>query len=181
MRGRGTRVWEVIELDADGKVKAGETCVLKDSWVNLERRREGQILVDIRAAAAKLGPESIETTIMNECFLTVITYGDVRVGGQVDKTRHWDLPKTCGAKTVKLGPKACNTVQSSISALGSVTLELMKAKMTTQQHTHFSAKIHHRIVFKEVCTTILDVRSLSEAFRYLSEAVLGKYFLIVPM
>ncbi|KIP12353.1 hypothetical protein PHLGIDRAFT_113828 [Phlebiopsis gigantea 11061_1 CR5-6] len=44
-------VWEVMELDAEGHEKGGETCVLKDCWVDDDRDREGKIMAQIRADA----------------------------------------------------------------------------------------------------------------------------------
>ena len=45
LRGRGTRVWEAVELDGnDEEVEVATTCVLKDSWVDVDRSRGGKIL-----------------------------------------------------------------------------------------------------------------------------------------
>lgn len=43
IRGRGTRVWEVVQLD-EKQNEIDEVLVLKDSWIDADRLREGDIL-----------------------------------------------------------------------------------------------------------------------------------------
>jgi hypothetical protein len=47
LRGQGTRVWEVNEVLPEGTIGAN-TLVLKDSWVDKDRKREEDILQSIR-------------------------------------------------------------------------------------------------------------------------------------
>ena len=64
LRGRGARVWEVAELDGNSEEKdSGLTCVLKDSWVDEDRRREGEILKQVRADPAARGTSDVTSDV----------------------------------------------------------------------------------------------------------------------
>lgn len=169
LRGRGTRVWEVIELDSRGKEKDVATCVLKDVWADDDRAREGKIMEDIKAAAQKQGPELLE--LVDACFLTTITYGDVHVNGRKDKTRQWDLPANVELLEVKNDPREFGRIASNLAPVGTIALEPGPGKAAIQ---YFATKTHHRIVFKEKGVTIRDVPSLHTVFRCLEQAVIGK-------
>ena len=189
LRGRGTRVWEVVELDKSKKESGGETCVLKDSWVDDDRDREGRIIEKIRADATaaqeraddeyEKAPEGekpdrseIYDTI-NRSLLTVVTYGDVRAGQQPDKTRNWKSPEAISLKSVRVTSKASDIVQTSLQAAGSIAVET-GAESPNLAVTEFSTKTHHRIVFKEVGMTIREVPPLSLAFICIREVAIGE-------
>ncbi|EKM48776.1 uncharacterized protein PHACADRAFT_132196 [Phanerochaete carnosa HHB-10118-sp] len=54
IRGRGTRVWEVKELDGPGGVEIGPCMVLKDGWPDYDRDREEVIHEKILDAAERV-------------------------------------------------------------------------------------------------------------------------------
>jgi len=66
MSGRGTRVWKVRRKE---DTEEDRTYVLKDSWINGDRAREGATLDDIRGKA----PDELK-----KHFLTPLHHGDVR-------------------------------------------------------------------------------------------------------
>lgn len=169
LRGRATRVWEVIELDFGGKEKDVATCVLKDAWVDDDRAREGKIMEDIKAAAQKQGPEFLE--LVDICFLTTITYGDVYVNGRSVKTRQRDIPANVALLGVNKNPGEFNGVASNLAPVGTIASEPGPGKSAIQ---YFATKTHHRIVFKEMGVTIRDVPSLHTVFKCLEQAVIGK-------
>jgi hypothetical protein len=72
LQGRGTRVFEAVELDGNGEPN-GSLVVLKDSWVDSDRMREGDILASLHAAADEEDKQLVEAH-----FLTTICHGDVR-------------------------------------------------------------------------------------------------------
>ena len=176
LRGRGTRVWEVVELDDNGEERdSSTTCVLKDSWVDENMRREGEIHRHIRADAAAKGLESPENVAMGACLLTVNTYGDVFIDNQPDKTRHWDLPSRMNFIKVKVEPKTSSKAKSDWTPVGAIMVQ----NETTSDHSvsmsaasFFPTKVHHRIVFKEVGKTIRELSSLRRVFRRLTEVVI---------
>ena len=72
LRGRGTRVWKVHEVV--GERLSEETYVLKDTWIDSDRMREGHIMAEIRNSATKKEKELIE-----DALLTMEVHGDVYV------------------------------------------------------------------------------------------------------
>lgn len=171
LRGRGTRVWEVTEVDDKGKEKGNGTYVLKDVWVDDDRQREGDILQAIRdATKAKPKPKKW-LELVDQFLLTTVEYGDVRVDDEVDKTRHWAMPEISNMVKVKNEPKEHARVKNHLAPVGGISLEPVSQQPVAQ---HFATKSHHRIVFKEVGKTIREVESLREAFMYIRQAVRGK-------
>lgn len=76
IRGRGTRVWRVEGMKKDGQpFSPRQTFILKDSWMDADREREGAILAKIRQSATKLS--STRKEILESALLTVEIYGDV--------------------------------------------------------------------------------------------------------
>ena len=76
MRGRATRVYEASVKDLED-ASITRTVVVKDSWIDVGRSKEGDTL------AALLESATLEE---KELFLTVIQHGVVRVNGQDDST-----------------------------------------------------------------------------------------------
>lgn len=77
VRGHGTRVWAVQEIE-NGEV-SGPIMVLKDCWINSDRRREGSTTREIVSKIEDGGD-------VRQHFLTVIVDGDVYVGDRPDYT-----------------------------------------------------------------------------------------------
>lgn len=171
LRGRGTRVWEVIELDNGGKEKGGRTFALKDVWIDDGRAREGDILEKIRHTVKD---RSRVLDIVNTYFLTTFTHGDVFVGGDADKTRRWTMPTDSNVLEVKTTPKEFGRIASNLAPVGAISVD-PNSKMQALQS--FSTKSHYRIVFNEVGKTIREVESLRTVFKCLTEAVVGMGFL----
>lgn len=169
LRGRGTRVWEVIELDNDGKEKEGRTFALKDVWIDHGRAREGDILEEIRATA-----NGGERVIVDTYFLTTLTHGDVFVGGDADKTRRWAMPAISNVLEVKTTPKEFGHIASNLAPVGAISVD---PNSKVQAAHYFSTKSHYRIVFNEVGKTIREVDSLCTVFECLRQVVVGKGFL----
>jgi hypothetical protein len=71
LRGRGTRIFEAVELDENGN-RHGANVVLKDIWIDDDRVWEGEILTSLFKEANSEDKELVE-----QYFLTTITHGDV--------------------------------------------------------------------------------------------------------
>ena len=176
LRGRGTRVWEVAELDDSGEVKPGNTVVLKDSWVDDDRDREGKIIADVLKAAEACGKNSLENKTMKTHLLTTVAFGDVSIHGKVDKTRDWDLPVVTHEIEVKVDPNETSKILSnqtrSLAAVGAVHVERAPSSRR-RAITHYSTKVHHRILFEELGKSMREITSLRQGFSCLSQINLG--------
>ena len=82
---KGTRVWEVLQVDIESGATIGEPVVLKDSWVGRHREREGDILARIRESTSALNPE--DRARLEDSLVTVIHHGDVYIADQIDYAR----------------------------------------------------------------------------------------------
>lgn len=172
-RGRGTRVWEVRELDAHGN-EASESCILKDSWSDRSRDREGKINELIRGT--KTADQRV-TEGLNKSLLTYLSSWDVTV--EISKGVH-HTDSTRGIITRGQAPVFTNTLQvmKDFEARQPVpqknpaqgTASQVQAKTA---HVVYGEKIHHRVVFEEVGITTADVGSLSQAFHHLSQVSNG--------
>lgn len=190
IRGRGTRVWRVKKVIEHGGV--GETeFILKDSWVDSSRKREGKVLAEIHQSTKD--PEVIAQ--LNEILLTMSMHGDVYIGDTVDQTVSGDYRDTIiRDNNVKF---SLNHVSSSQTATGSSGEELndnKKGKAVViridepvgdyprhveepeeeSKTLYYSSKVHYRIVFKEVCVPLHSITSLRYYVYMLFKASLGK-------
>lgn len=175
IRGRGTRVWRGYPLD-----DPETSIVIKDCWIDDDRKREADILADILDAAKKRDAEEPGATyveFVERHFLEVSCHGDVLVGSQQDNTftlmrRGADLPVECvdlplqrttARKDIKKGP------------VGTVTLERDAPRRLSIKIYH--RKFHYRIIFKSevACKPIDTVNSIGRLFTLLSEALIGKF------
>ena len=144
--GKGTRVWMAFRL-VDGE-PTGPPVVLKDSWVDEDRQREGSSFEKVREAARARGLEhTVQTTVVTvECFGDVFI--DEREPGesQVDTTRMnlrgYDLAR---------GDQRVSRAAKDI------------------QH-----RIHHRTVLTEVCSPLLLKTSLDKVFEALERTCTGE-------
>ncbi|KAI0916492.1 hypothetical protein AcV5_002972 [Taiwanofungus camphoratus] len=163
--GKGTRVWEAKKVVDDEE--CGEPVALKDSWVNNDRDREGDLFASLRdSAPSELIRESIDTR-----FLTVLHHGDVYIHGEADETRivmprGVDIPKEC--------PRYDLFVPISMDERPPIghylTPEEYKARIHRTPPTYHS-RAHYRIVFKEICQPLHKITSLALVLKVLSHIV----------
>ncbi|EKM48777.1 uncharacterized protein PHACADRAFT_132197 [Phanerochaete carnosa HHB-10118-sp] len=168
LRGRGTRVWEVRELDRRGGKEIGPRLVLKDSWVDADRDREATILENIRKSAT--------TDVQREAFDTYLLHAkdswDVRTAGnKVDSTRkvicRRPLPPAMRAMAVKKYPDEDKTVDVTLPPQGAIAGTSSEGPGPVM----FAAKVHHRILFGDVGKTIMEAGTLGAAFRVLANII----------
>ena len=172
IRGRGTRVWEVREVKKNG----GEDptpLALKDSWVDTNREREGKILESIRLAAKKLPGGSD----FDQLFMQAKAYGDVYIDNVQDNT-HLLIRRRDSLEgmldepplLIKAGPPKPPNINSNVGTKGAPQVP----NDDEPELVEYSAKIHHRIVFTEVGTTIAEVNSLAAAMIAMVDIVKGE-------
>lgn len=176
LRGRGTRVWEVRELNADGE-EDPTPLVLKDSWVDAERKREGNIMDELSKAADANGKK----TAFDLYFLKVKTFADVLIDGQLDHThtliRRGRTVEKNDMKPLKVKavPLTRRKLQSNMMPAGTPTLPQERSKDPLE----YEEKVHHRIVFSDVGITVGEVDTLSQAFACLSDVTKGAFGVIL--
>lgn len=173
MRGRGTRVWEVKEVDAKGH-EVGDPMILKDSWGGKSRPREFDISTAIRNTST---PHPMLKTLLDNHLLTYVDSWDVtlmtRDGEKEDSTREVMLrggtPVWTTVLRVQKDYEASKRVVQKHPAQG----VLSNPKKSDITYVEYGEKIHHRVIIKEVGTTIVEAGTLSKAFAHLSEVAKG--------
>ena len=174
---RGTRVWEVREVKKNGK-EDPTPLALKDSWVDADREREGKILETIREEAEHL-PDVFD---FDKFFMRAKEYSDVYIGGVQDNThrlihgRHSVDGMLDKPPSIKAGLPKSSEPRNSVGTEGASQVN----NVDRPQLVEHSAKIHHRIVFAEVGTTIAEVDSLAAATLAMVGIVQGKHRLDFP-
>ena len=160
IRGRGTRVFEAVELDRNGEPN-GSHVVLKDIWINSDRTREGNILTSLHEAA-----EDEDKQLFEKHFLTTVCHGDVWTELDI-------VDDTANALMRGL----------NISPGHDTLFELQRAPIFqyrirasgSEGHLRYTHKTHYRIVFKEICITIDRMLSLPDVMVVLAETVSGAF------
>ncbi|THG92913.1 hypothetical protein EW026_g8162 [Hermanssonia centrifuga] len=172
VQGRGTRVWLVVR-NINGRL-GSEQVVLKDSWIDHDRMREGRILQEIIGASKSMPIAHL----VRGMFLSVESHGDVLVEGRLDHTRELIMR---GHHLLTVGPRYSLERATTISTgarhllarngmAGDVGLTIRRA-VTQREPPDFDDKVHYRIVFKEQCKQIREQTSVSKIFANLSQIV----------
>ena len=173
LRGRGSRVFEAVELDGNGEAK-GSNVVLKDFWIDSDRMREGDILAAMYEEA-----EGDDKILFEKHFLTTICHGDVWIGSGIlddtaialmrglkitsDHIPQFDLQRT----PVFENPKK--------SASGSEGTRGVSRVQVPGARLRYADKTHYRIVFKEICVTIERMPSIPDVMAILDQTVTGTF------
>lgn len=173
-RGRGTRVWKIVKT-TDPK---GKTAVLKESWIDSERDREGDILKQLRDSAKT----DDQKNTMSLCFLTVQVNGDVMINSKADTSLSQDVCDTLVGRGDRF------VLDDSDYDQLLVHIErISKTPEGTGAHTHpqgyrveapvkrhtYRTKTRYRVVFNEYCTRLSDEPSLITVFSALGITCLG--------
>ena len=169
LRGRGTRVFEAIEIDKDGRSK-GSAVVLKDIWIDHDRTREGAILAQIHKDAGEK-----DKILVKKYFLTTMCHGDVLLEpGVVDDTKDCLMRgfEVNEANVFKL-PKKNLKITDKNSAPGSNSIRATSRFHARHPIFRYPHKTHYRIVFEEQGITIDDIRSLPDVLTILAETATG--------
>lgn len=195
LRGRGTRVWAVKEL-IDGRV-GKDTFVLKDTWIDSDRIREGYITAKILRSVQNKNDKAL----VRSALLTTEIHGDVHVDGKADCTLAGDLrsqllnkhkprfnfrqdtpkkdatpPKSKLAETLSdatSGSAKATTLsgKASIRPIGDHRDAVRTEKAL--QLIFFHSKTHYRIVFVELCKPLYKTTSLQDILWMLVQATAG--------
>ncbi|KAI0093431.1 hypothetical protein BDY19DRAFT_923656 [Irpex rosettiformis] len=177
--GRGTRVWRVRRL-VDGKPDAtAPGRVLKDSWVDEDREREGNILQQI------IGQPDISDTVRKALvalFLTAVAFGDVVIGGCPDGTRSLitrgaDVPDTNMFSMEAFGHISSHKRGTTSSSLLLQCSTIPASDNLRRKVIKYFKKRHYRIVFAEECEPLSKTTSLHDVFTSLLRMTNGLFIL----
>ncbi|KAI0810838.1 hypothetical protein BC629DRAFT_1251537, partial [Irpex lacteus] len=166
--GRGTRVWEVQRV-VDGVIaEHAEGRVLKESWVDAERRSEAEIMEQILAAA-----NEEEKDMLSEALLTHVAAGGVLVEGKLDNTRDLgisdaDLPTT---RRFSLRVSTAPSIKSSSVASAGHSVPSLPAANATTSTQPSTKRQHTRLLMKQLCTPLSKVLSLCQVFEALTQSL----------
>jgi len=152
-----------VEIDGNGDSN-GLPVVLKDTWVDSDRTREGNILASLHAEAGREDRKLVE-----KHFLTTICHGDVWTEFDI-------LDDTANALM-----RALNITSDHDSLF-----ELQRKPFIqnygppwplsgSESHLRYAHKTHYRIVFKEKGITIDRMRSLPDVMTVLTGTVNGAF------
>ncbi|KAF7795018.1 hypothetical protein EIP86_006162 [Pleurotus ostreatoroseus] len=143
-----TRVWEAVRIE-DG-TEVGEHVVLKDTWVDSSREREGAITARLRESA----PDDEKKSYLEKILLTVLAHGDVHIGPGLD------LTKETSTRIVRYYSYSGTQIGQSL-------------RKDIQKHRW----AHYRIVYQEICQPLDDATSLFTVFKALGEVCQALYIL----
>ena len=170
--GRGTRVFEAVEIDKNGNLN-GSPVVLKDTWVDSDRTREGKVL-------ALLHTEAIceDRKLVEKYFLTTICHGDVWMGLDIRDDTANSLMRGLDITSdhVSLFKLQVNPFMRTYESLsGSESSQESSRIRARHPHLRYAHKTHYRVVFKEKGITIDRVKRLHDVVTVLSETVGGAF------
>ncbi|KAG1809747.1 uncharacterized protein HD556DRAFT_1280479, partial [Suillus plorans] len=178
MVGRGTRVYAATDAK-------GETVAIKDSWREIDRQSEGEIVEKILASCEKkLGAEDFADAKRH--FVGVRLWKDVTIDDASDETvnpvagdKH---DGTWKWKPIDFGPILSERLH--LSATGDVPdsgklSAVLPAQLgiVGRKETRIPQRIHARIVFHDVGVTVKDLVSLADTLSCLSGGLKGLYYL----
>ncbi|KAI0922893.1 hypothetical protein AcV5_009760 [Taiwanofungus camphoratus] len=161
--GRGTCVWEARKVV--GNKEYSDPVALKDSWIDSDRDRKGDLSASLRdSASSEEDREDIDAH-----FLTVLHHGDVYIDGNADDTRtlmtrSMEILSECSRYNVQISPE--DILSGSNTGTGHYrTPQEYNQEMIEPMH---HPKAHYRIVFKEVCKPLYKITSLALILKVLS-------------
>lgn len=179
IRGRGTRVWKVHQVLANGGLSK-DVRVLKDVWIDSDRVREGKVINDILSSTEDTEIKAELAAIL----LTKETHGDVYVGGVVDHTI--DGPsrdKYIRNNTTKFflrheSPSSSTDTNTRSTIVidmpvGSCNDGPAPKPKEVAEPIYYHSKFHYRIVFEEECATLHSIKSMRATVFVLTNACLG--------
>lgn len=177
MRGRGTRVWAVRDItDVKGSVTQADldgraVFALKDCWVNQDRPTEGENLDSVKEGLSKLDRGK---AALVKHLLTKVSDGYVFVDGVADSTfacirRGRALDSGWTKRIVTASMKEFKPMSMSSGGVHSIPDSFEAQVPSVYDHD----RCHYRIVFEEVGTPLMELRTFGEIFRCLEGGVLG--------
>jgi hypothetical protein len=177
MIGRGTRVFEVYNKNDSQRT----SLALKDTWVEEDGPREGDILRDFFSKIKKESGED-ELEKARQYFLNIVTHGDITINNQRDHIkdlimRGQDLPEGRSVSLTVTRQKTSHHSETlQISSVGHPPgLEDLPNRTVRPPASPISFRVHYRIVFEGVGLAVHYVKNLRTVYQVLCDAVEGKF------
>ena len=170
--GRATRVFEAVEIDGSGNPN-GSPVVLKDTWIDSNRTREGNVLALLHKEA-----NCEDRKLIEKHFLTAICHGDVWTELHICDDTANSLMRGLDITSdhVSLFKLQVNPFMRTYESMsGSESSQESRRVRAPHSHLRYTHKTHYRIVFKEKGITIDRIRSLPKVMEVLSETVGGEF------
>jgi hypothetical protein len=156
---------------------------LKDQWVDDDRLAEGSVLEDLRATIKSemekgLFDDMGLTRDPVDYFLSVKAYSRVHLSNHVEdntKTIMQGLSLPDSSPSVSI-PFSKNFVSYNApgKSAGHIPYPTSISSILPMKHANFHPRRHDRTVFNEVGTPLHDLNNLSDLFRGLADATIGK-------
>lgn len=169
LMGRNTRVWSARE-ELGSKGLSNATYVIKDTWTDVERRREG----DVYDLFDKLPLDAKEKSFLQKILLTKVCHADVVVDNAPDITLDLsDIKNTRRRFDIVCTESTRNTDDVTPSSFHH------QRKNASPPLIRRGRMVHNRIVFKEFGTPLHANDSLVQVFKSIGEVATGTYKMIV--
>ncbi|KAG2336967.1 hypothetical protein BDR05DRAFT_1011205 [Suillus weaverae] len=171
MVGRGTRVYEATDAD-------GEKVAIKDSWREVERQSEGEILENILASCTeKLSAEDLANA--KKHFVGVRLWQDVAI----DETRD-ETPMLAGGHNrtwVSIDLNPILSTRQHLSSTGNVPdsgrLSATRLGSIARNGTGIPRRVHTRTIFHDVGVVLKDVTPLADILSCLLGALKALHYM----
>ncbi len=170
LHGKGTRVWKVNEIKDN--VEQHQTYILKDSWIDEDREREGDIILKLRGSTQSEEDERVLTGAL----FTIESHGDVFIDKERDCTR--TLSDTLEKSEFLLElPQPTDERNKAASLMVRVAIGSPEdaPDKISDPAPEYHRKVHYRIVFNEVGIPLHEITSLRRVFSVLTDTSVGKY------
>ncbi|KAI9568135.1 hypothetical protein HD554DRAFT_2022465 [Boletus coccyginus] len=175
MVGRGTRVYTAH--DSQGKKVA-----LKDSWRDVSRPSEGDILANILASCrSKLPPHQVADAERH--FLCPRLCSDVAIDGAPDETMLGGDPDPTW-KWVQIDPNPVLSERCHLPSAGHIpdsgkssVISHVPLRTVPRHDPGVPRRVHTRTVFDDVGTALKDTTSLPDSLACLSDGLKALYYL----
>lgn len=169
IRGRATRVFEAYELDEKGE-KTGGPVAIKDTWIDADRKLEGDILIAMKGDIERLAPNDD----VENYFLSIQAHGVVRIQGRQDDTlnlimRGYTIPDEC-EKFCWSGRQTA-TPSRNLSSRGTPPSLMLGDEHV--DYRRYPPKVHYRCVYNEVGIPLRQVQTTRDIFLVLRDVVKG--------
>lgn len=180
IRGRGTRVWKVHQVLADGGLSTAAR-VLKDVWIDSDRSREGEVMDDILGSTDD--PET--KARLKAVLLTKETHGDVHINGVADHTIDGQSrDKYIKNNTTKFFLRhETPTSSAETNARSTIVIDMPVGSgrdgpapkpAEIAEPVYYHSKFHYRIVFEEECETLHSIKSMRDFMFVLMKSCRGE-------
>lgn len=170
LMGRSTRVWNAHERLVGGGLSAA-TYVIKDTWTDADRRREGDVY-DI-LDGLKLSKK--EESALKGILLTKECHSDVKVDGTLDITVDLSDLKDPGSVFDIIWTQPIEDPQPRCATSTTPSSYHHQQDQVLPSLILRGQMVHNRIVFEQFGTPLHAVESLGQMLRSINDVAAGTY------